>query len=195
MHCDYYWITDGIGPDEEVVGFLALRHSLTAWLLEEGGHIGYSVRPSRRARGARLAGARARAYAASAELGLDRVLLTCDDDNLASARTIERNERGLRGHPQRQAPLLDRHLGLGPGSVVHELRTEEPQHPHEVVGVDHRRVDGEGGHAAAREEHLPAAMAGLTVHLEPRVLARQVEDEPAALLDRPEADPGAPPAS
>ena len=51
VHCDYYWITDGTGPDEEVVGFLALRHSLTAWLLEEGGHIGFSVRPSRRAQG------------------------------------------------------------------------------------------------------------------------------------------------
>src|SRR3954447_4809455 len=37
VHCDYYWITDDTGPDEEVVGFLALRHTLTAWLLEEGG--------------------------------------------------------------------------------------------------------------------------------------------------------------
>src|SRR4051812_29525388 len=51
VHCDYYWMTDGTGPHEQVVGFLALRHTLNAWLLEEGGHIGYSVRPSRRGQG------------------------------------------------------------------------------------------------------------------------------------------------
>ena len=47
MHCAYFWITDG----DEMVGFLALRHALTPWLLEEGGHIGFSVRPSRRRQG------------------------------------------------------------------------------------------------------------------------------------------------
>jgi predicted acetyltransferase len=90
VHCDYYWITDDAGTGEEVVGFLALRHSLTAWLLEEGGHIGYSVRPSRRGQG-HASRALALAVRRSAELGLDQVLLTCDDDNVASARTIERN--------------------------------------------------------------------------------------------------------
>ncbi|HEX5088079.1 MAG TPA: GNAT family N-acetyltransferase [Nocardioides sp.] len=90
VHSDYYWITDGSGAEEEVVGFLALRHALTPWLLEEGGHIGYSVRPSRRGQGhARraLSLALRRAF----ELGLGRVLLTCDEPNVASARTIERN--------------------------------------------------------------------------------------------------------
>jgi predicted acetyltransferase len=91
VHCDYYWITDGTGSDEEVVGFLALRHSLTAWLLEEGGHIGFSVRPSLRAQG-HASRALALALLRCVELGLDRVLLTCDEDNLASARTIERNQ-------------------------------------------------------------------------------------------------------
>jgi predicted acetyltransferase len=90
VHCDYYWITDGEGADEEVVGFLALRHRLNAWLFEEGGHVGFSVRPSHRARG-HATRALALAVRRSAELGLDRVLVTCDDDNLASARTIEHN--------------------------------------------------------------------------------------------------------
>jgi predicted acetyltransferase len=71
-----------------VVGFLALRHALTAWLLEEGGHIGYSVRPVRRGQG-HATRALELALRRSAELGLDRVLLTCDEDNEASARTIE----------------------------------------------------------------------------------------------------------
>jgi predicted acetyltransferase len=90
VHCDYYWITDDAAAGEEVVGFLALRHALTAWLLEEGGHIGYSVRPARRGQG-HASRALALAVRRSRELGLDRVLLTCDEDNLASARTIEHN--------------------------------------------------------------------------------------------------------
>lgn len=87
VHCDYYWITDG---PETVIGFLALRHELNAWLLEEGGHIGYSVRPSRRREG-HATRALGLAVRRAAELGIDRALVTCDEDNEASARTIERN--------------------------------------------------------------------------------------------------------
>jgi predicted acetyltransferase len=82
--CDYLWISDG----SEVVGFLALRHELTPWLLEQGGHIGYSVRPSRRRQG-HASRALALALIRAKELGLERVLLTCDDDNVGSRRTIE----------------------------------------------------------------------------------------------------------
>lgn len=89
VHCTYYWITDGDGADEEVVGFLALRHSLTAWLFEEGGHIGYSVRPSRRREG-HATRALALAVRRAGELGIDPALVTCDEDNHASRRTIER---------------------------------------------------------------------------------------------------------
>jgi predicted acetyltransferase len=81
---DYFWIADG----DEVVGFLALRHELTPWLLEEGGHIGYSVRPSRRREG-HASRALALALIRAKELGLQRVLLTCDEDNVGSRRTIE----------------------------------------------------------------------------------------------------------
>src|SRR3954447_11106557 len=86
VHCTYFWITE----DDTFVGYLAIRHSLTPRLLEEGGHIGYSVRPSRRSRGH---ASRARALAvrrAREQLGRERVLVTCDDNNEASRRTIER---------------------------------------------------------------------------------------------------------
>ena len=88
VHSDYYWLTDG--DPAEVVGFLALRHDLNAFLLEEGGHIGYSVRPSRRREG-HATRALGLAVRRAAGLGLDRVLVTCDEDNDASRRTIELN--------------------------------------------------------------------------------------------------------
>ena len=42
----YLWIVE---DGEEVLGRISLRHELTPWLLEVGGHIGYAVRPSRAA--------------------------------------------------------------------------------------------------------------------------------------------------
>lgn len=85
----YFWITSGDGgPGDEVIGFLNLRHALNDWLLEEGGHIGYSVRPARRRQG-HATRALALGVRRAGELGIDRVLVTCDEDNVASARTIE----------------------------------------------------------------------------------------------------------
>ncbi len=88
---DHYWIVDGeAGETGEVVGFLALRHRLTDFLLQEGGHVGYSVRPSRRREG-HATRALALALPRAAELGIEHVLVTCDVDNRASAATIEAN--------------------------------------------------------------------------------------------------------
>ena len=84
VHCDFLWILDGA----EMVGFLALRHTLNDFLLEQGGHIGYAVRPSRRRQG-HASRARGLGVDRAAALGLDRVLLTCDEDNVGSRRTIE----------------------------------------------------------------------------------------------------------
>ncbi len=67
-----------------------IRHRLTPFLLEVAGHIGYSVRPSARRRGVATAALREALPLASA-LGIDPVLVTCDDDNLGSARVIEAN--------------------------------------------------------------------------------------------------------
>jgi predicted acetyltransferase len=86
VHSDYFWLVDGAG----FVGYLALRHALTPFLLEEGGHIGFSVRPSRRREG-HATRALALALPRAATLGLKRVLVTCDEDNEGSRRTIERN--------------------------------------------------------------------------------------------------------
>jgi predicted acetyltransferase len=55
-----------------------------------GGHVGFGIRPSARRRG--LARWALRAVLLQARsLGLERVLVSCDDGNVASARTIEAN--------------------------------------------------------------------------------------------------------
>jgi predicted acetyltransferase len=72
----------------EYLGRLSIRHSLTPWLLDFGGHIGYGIRPSARRRGHATAMFRACLPVAS-RLGIDPALLTCDVSNLASRRVIE----------------------------------------------------------------------------------------------------------
>jgi predicted acetyltransferase len=82
----YWWIVD----DGVYAGAITLRYELTEKLLDGGGHIGYGVRPSARGRG-RASWALGQVLDRARASGLDRVLVTCDDDNLASARTIECN--------------------------------------------------------------------------------------------------------
>lgn len=84
--CTYLWIADG----GTFLGSLAIRHELNGYLLNEGGHIGYSVRPSARRRG-HAAKALADALPIARALSIHRALLTCDEDNAGSRATIEKN--------------------------------------------------------------------------------------------------------
>ncbi|MCB9107616.1 MAG: GNAT family N-acetyltransferase [Anaerolineales bacterium] len=88
----HFWLV----KDEAILGESRLRHCLTPALEIEGGHIGYSIRPSQRHKGygtlilaLTLEQARGR--------GLRRIRVTCDTDNLASARVIEKNSGHLSG--------------------------------------------------------------------------------------------------
>ncbi len=73
--------------DNKIVGTIQLRHTLTKELRDDGGNIGYAIRPSERRKG----------YATQMlslilefckELGLDKVLLDCDETNIASEKTM-----------------------------------------------------------------------------------------------------------
>ncbi len=81
-----YWLVRG----GKLLGTVRLRPRLNEHLQYEGGQIGYDVSPSERGRGhgTRLM---ARALQEARRLGLDRVLVTCDADNLASVRVIEKS--------------------------------------------------------------------------------------------------------
>lgn len=80
------YLADG----DEVLSRVSIRHGLTDHLLQVGGHIGYTVRPTQRRQGYAKQ-TLAEALRIAAELGLTQALVTCHDDNIGSARTIEAN--------------------------------------------------------------------------------------------------------
>ena len=85
---DKYWLVD----EEKTyfIGEIAIRHRLNEALAQRGGHIGYGVRYSEWNRGYGTI-MLALALEKAKELRISPVLITCNDDNLASARVLEKN--------------------------------------------------------------------------------------------------------
>jgi len=76
---------------DRIVGRIAIRHWLTESLEREGGHIGYVVVPGFRRQGYATAMLRMALPIAREKSGATQILVTCDDGNVGSARTIEKN--------------------------------------------------------------------------------------------------------
>ncbi len=72
-----------------ILGVVNVRHHLTDGLRQFGGHVGYSVRPAQRRRGYATVLLRA-AMGMAQDLGIARLLVTCERDNVASAGVIIR---------------------------------------------------------------------------------------------------------
>ena len=83
---DYFFV-----EDDKLIGIIHIRITLTDKLLKYGGHIGYGINPYyfRKGYGTKLL-----------KLGLEKaeylikenkILITCDDDNIGSYKIIEKN--------------------------------------------------------------------------------------------------------
>lgn len=77
--------------DKRLVGMVSIRHRLNDFLQFQGGHIGYSVRASERRKGYATEILK-KALLICRELGINRVLLTCDKDNSGSVGVIKAND-------------------------------------------------------------------------------------------------------
>ncbi|OMD43411.1 hypothetical protein BSK52_03055 [Paenibacillus odorifer] len=87
-----YWLL----IDSYPVGVGKLRHSLNDQLRKSGGHIGYSIRPSERGKGYGKIFL-AELLKKAVDLGIDKVMLTCEPNNIASRKVIEANKGILYG--------------------------------------------------------------------------------------------------
>ena len=103
-----------------IVGRASIRHSLNQYLERVGGHIGYVVVPEFRRRGYATTILRLSLQIAREKCrGTRRILVTCDDDNLGSIRTIEKNggvlENIVRG-PEVDKPKRRYWIDVGTGT-------------------------------------------------------------------------------
>ena len=82
----YFYVRE---DDEEIVGMVNIRLSLNDFLRKEGGHLGYSVRPTERRKhyATMLLN---EALKVCDRLGIKEVLISCDKNNIASAGVIKK---------------------------------------------------------------------------------------------------------
>lgn len=76
--------------DNKVVGILQIRHKLSDYLYQNAGHIGDGVRPSERRKGyaTEMIGL---AIKKCEKMGMKKILMICDKENIGSAKSIMNN--------------------------------------------------------------------------------------------------------
>jgi predicted acetyltransferase len=76
--------------EKRILGAIDIRYELNEYLFSYGGNIGYGVRPSERRKGYATK-MLALALEICQQSGIKKVLVTCDETNPGSRRTIEKN--------------------------------------------------------------------------------------------------------
>ncbi len=79
-----------LNDDNVLVGNSRLRLELNKYFLNIGGHIGYDVSPEHRRKGYATEILR-QTLLEAAKHGIDRVLVTCNEENIHSQKVIEKN--------------------------------------------------------------------------------------------------------
>lgn len=92
--------------DQKLIGLIDIRHELNEFLQSYGGHIGYGIRPTERKKGYAEEMLRL-ALAFCRDLGLEKVMLSCDRENLASKKTILKN-----------GGVFEREFTYKPGEII-----------------------------------------------------------------------------
>lgn len=83
----YFYVRE---EDDRIVGMINIRLALSDFLREEGGHIGYSVRPTERRKRYATDMLKAGVEVLNT-IGINEALVSCDKENLASSGTILNN--------------------------------------------------------------------------------------------------------
>jgi predicted acetyltransferase len=88
------WVPDStfwlVNANKKVLGAVNIRHQLTEKLFERGGHIGYGIRPTERRKGYATK-ILALALEEAKAIGIKKALVTCDETNIGSLKTIINN--------------------------------------------------------------------------------------------------------
>jgi len=94
--------------DNKLVGMIQIRHELNNYLLQFGGHIGDSVRPSEQGKGYATEQI-CLALEKCKQLNIYRVLITCKKSNIASAKTIIKNNGTLENEVDYEGEIMQRY--------------------------------------------------------------------------------------
>lgn len=94
--------------DNKLIGMIQIRYELNDYLLNFGGHIGDCVRPSEQNKGYATEQIRL-ALEKCKKLNIQKVLITCFKDNIASARTIQKNNGKLENEVIDNGKIMQRY--------------------------------------------------------------------------------------
>ena len=94
--------------DNKLIGMIQIRHELNDYLLQYGGHIGDSVRPSEQGKGYATEQI-CLALQRCKQLNIYKVLITCKKSNVASAKTIIKNNGILENEVDNNGDIMQRY--------------------------------------------------------------------------------------